>query len=103
MENHRVPPVFAVVFVAAALTLGADVVETPKGVFASLKVGQVVSLKDEGSNFTISFFTEEVPLPYQVIEIGNDFIVLRDVADVEKTIPVYSIKAITKVRMGSER
>jgi hypothetical protein len=87
-------PVIAVVL----LTIGAA--DAPKRtVFSSLKVGQQVGLKDNGTAFEISFLSEEIPQGYTVIEIGDDFVVLEDLAKVtQTTIPVYSLKAIVRLK-----
>lgn len=92
-------PLIAILFITVAFTLGADEINKPNGVFSSLKIGQSVTLKDEDTGITISFFEEELPTAHKVIEIGDDFIVVRDIANVtETTIPVYSIKRIVKIR-----
>jgi hypothetical protein len=89
--------VVIVALVAAAI--GADESRKPKGVFSALKVGQAVSLKDEGSAFTITFFEPELQQSHKVVEIGDNFIVLRDIAGISDTmVPIYSVKAIVKVR-----
>jgi hypothetical protein len=88
-----------VVMLLFAVTLGADETKNPKGVFSALKVGQSVSLKDEGSAFTITFFEPDLPQSHKVIEIGDNFIVVRDIAEVtDTTILLYSVKAIVKVK-----
>jgi len=85
--------------VISAVAIGADETRKPKGVFSALKVGQSVSLKDEGSAFTISFFEPELPQSHKVVEIGDNFVVIRDIAEITETaIPIYSIKSIVKVR-----
>ena len=89
----------ALLFITVAFTLGADDIQKPTGVFSSLKIGQSVTLKDEDTGITISFFDEELPLAHKIIEIGDDFIVVRDIANMtETTIPVFSIGKIVKVR-----
>lgn len=56
-------------------------------------------MKDEGTAFTIRFFDPEMPQSRKVLEIGSDYIVVRDIAEVqETTVPVYSLKGIVKVR-----
>jgi hypothetical protein len=86
-----------------AVALGADETKKPKGVFSALKVGQSVSLKDDGSAFTITFFEPELLQSHKVIEVGNDYVVLRDIAEVtETTVPLYSIKGIVKVRTKAQ-
>ena len=87
-----------ILFFAVAFALGADEINKPK-VFSSLKIGQSVTLKDEATGITISFFDEELAMAHTIIEIGDSFIVLRDIAEVtETTIPVFSIKEIVKIR-----
>ena len=88
-------PVIAVVL----LTIGAADVPK-KTVFSSLKVGQQVGLKDHGTAFEISFLSEDVPQSHKIIEIGEDFVVLEDVAEVtQTTIPVYSVKAVVRLNV----
>ena len=92
-----------VVLVAVAVALGAEDVKKSKGVFSTLKVGQNVTLKDEKAAFTISFFDEDLPLAHKVIEIGEDYVVIRDVVGIkETTIPVYALKAVEKIRVKPE-
>lgn len=82
-----------------ALAVGAEPAKKPTGVFSGLKVGQSVSLKDDGSAYTITHFEPELPQSHKVVEIGDDFVVVRDIAEItETTIPIYSIKSIVKVR-----
>ena len=82
-----------------AVAIGADETKKPKSVFSALKVGQSVSLKDEGSALTITFFDPELPQSHKVVEVGENFIVVRDIAGVtETTVPVYAVKSIMKVR-----
>ncbi len=59
----------ALLFIAVALTLGADDIQKPNGVFSSLKIGQSVTIKDDDTGITISFFDEELPLTHTIIEI----------------------------------
>ena len=49
-----------VAVLAISAAPGADETKEPKGVFR-LKVGQSVSLKDEGSAFSITFFEPDLP------------------------------------------
>jgi len=79
------------------LTLGADG-EKPRGVFSFLQVGQKVNLKEEGEGFTITFFERELPQSHKVLEIGKDFIVLESVSGIETTVPVYSLRAVVKMK-----
>ena len=75
----------------------------PNGIFTGLRVGHSVSVKDEGSAFTITFFEPELQQSHKIIEIGDNFIVVRDIAEItETTIPIYSIKGIVKVRTKTQ-
>lgn len=91
------------VVVAISTALGAQNAKKPKGVFSMLKVGQAVNLKDEGSAYSISYIEPEVPLAHTVIEIGEDYVVLRDIAGVKDVmVPVYAVKSVEKVRVTVE-
>ena len=86
--------------IAVSSLPGADEIKKPKGVFSSLKIGQHVTLKDEGTAFTISYFDQEMLLAHKVVEVESDHIVVRDLAGVtETTVPVYAVKGIVKVRV----
>lgn len=88
-----------VVVLLIAVALGADESKKPNGIFAAIRVGQSVSLKDEGRAYTITVFEPEIQQSHKIVEIGDNFIVVRDIAEVsETTVPVYSLKAIVKVR-----
>jgi hypothetical protein len=88
-----------VVLVVVATALDAQNAPKPKGVFAMLKVGQAVGLKDHGTAYLISFIEPEVPLGHTVIEVGEDYVVVRDIVRVkDAVVPVYSLKAVEKVK-----
>ncbi len=89
--------------VVAALALSSSfAVEPPKkskGIFSSLKLGQPVTLKDMGAGYSLSFFEEGLQLTHTVVEIGEDYVVVRDIAGVTDTmVPVYSLKGILRMR-----
>jgi len=95
--------IWIVVVVAVVTALGAQDSKKPKGIFSMLKVGQAVSLKDEGAAYSISFMESEVPLGHTVVEIGEDYVVLRDISGVKDVVvPVYSLKSVEKVRVKVE-
>ena len=89
-----------ILLIPVVLALGADEVKKPRGVFSKLRIRQRVTLKQEASGLTVSFFDgEEAPLPHKVIEIGDDFIVVEDIANTrETTVPIYALRSIEKVR-----
>jgi hypothetical protein len=75
------------------------------GLFSTLKVGQAVNLKDVGHAYEICTFKYDMPMGHTVIEVGDDYLVVRDIANVTETrIPIYAIKSVsqikTKVRAG---
>lgn len=88
------------VLVAVVVALGADDEKRQKGVFSTLKIGQTVTLKQESSGFMVSYFDDDtVPLTHKVIEIGDDFIVVEDIAATrETTVPIYALRSIEKVK-----
>ena len=91
------------VLVAVATAVEAQDAKKRKGVFSMLKVGQAVSLKDEESAYSISYIEPEVPLSHTVVEIGQDYVVVRDIAGVKDVVvPVYSLKSMEKVRVKVE-
>jgi hypothetical protein len=103
MMSKRDLLVLGVVVVVVAVALRADEGQRPKGVFAALRLGQSVSIKDMGSAFSITVFDPELPQSHKVIEIGDNFIVVRDIAEVtDTTIPIYSVKAIVKVKASKQ-
>ena len=62
-----------------------------------------MSLKDEGSAFTITFFEPDLQQSHKVVETGENFIVVRDIAGITDTlVPIFSIKGIVKVRTKSQ-
>src|SRR4051794_11551957 len=69
------------------------------GLFAGLKVGQPVAIKDVGAVYEISVIGGE-PTGTEVVEVGADYLVLKDVAEVETRIPLTSIKAVVRIAIG---
>jgi hypothetical protein len=68
-----------------------------KGVFAGLKVGQPVMLKDVGVVYEVRVLDEPIPTVEAVAEIGIDYLGVKNEAGIETRIPVTSIKAIIRV------
>lgn len=68
------------------------------GFFAPLEKGQKISLKETAHGFEITAISD-VELGFTITEIGNDYIVVEDIAKVAETrIPVYSIRSIKTVK-----
>jgi len=88
------------VLVVFAVALSADEVKKPRGAFSKLRISQQVTMRQEPSGFTISYFDDDtVPLTHKVIEIGEDHIVVEDIAATrETTIPVYALRSIEKLK-----
>lgn len=72
--------------------------------FDGLQVGESVVLKDLGSVFEITVIPgQKGPLGHTVIEIGSDFVLLRDISGMrEIRIPVYSIKSVTTLSVKAK-
>ena len=71
--------------------------EQPKtiGVLSTLKVGQAVNVKDDGQRYLITVIGGEIPQPHKVLEVGPDFIVVKDFTGINETrIPLTSIKSV---------
>lgn len=73
---------------------------TPKKtLFSTLKLGQSVTLTEKGSAWDIGTVDDEAPLTHRVVEVGDDYIVLRDEAgSVETRLPATAIRAVVHVR-----
>ena len=90
--------------VVLVLTLGtasksANDTKAKPGLFTTLRVGQAVNLKDVGPAYEISMFDNDLPLSHTVIEVGDDYVVVRDIAKVAETrIPIYAIKSVSFIR-----
>jgi hypothetical protein len=75
-----------VALLAMSAVPGAEEAKKPRGVFSGLKVGQSVQLKEFETSFTITHFEEgEVPQSHTVVEMGDNFVLLRGVAGVAET------------------
>jgi len=69
-----------------------------------LKKGQAISVKDAGFNYELTAFADgPETLSHTVIEITPDYVLVRNLAGVIDTaIPLWSIKAISTVRLGAK-
>lgn len=77
--------------------------QSPKpvsGVLSDLRKGVYVGLTDCGASYEIVMYPAiGAPGAYEVVEVASDYVVLRDMANVDaKKIPIYSIKSTTALR-----
>ena len=78
--------------------------EKQRTFLSALKEGQQVSLKEAAGRYEISTL-DGVPgvQGHKVIEVASDYVVIRDIAGVsESRIPVYSIKAIIRLKVPTK-
>lgn len=98
----RVPFILILLAVISFATFNAtgQAPEKRHHVLSVLKEGQPVSLKEVQGRYEIGTIEGiAAPQGYKVIEIGDDFLVVQDITGINEIhIPVFSIKAITKVK-----
>jgi hypothetical protein len=71
---------------------------TRRTVFTSLKAGQSVTLKERVGLYEVGTTDEAGPLTHKVVEVGDDFLVLKDEAGtVESRIPVTAVRHVVHV------
>jgi hypothetical protein len=92
-------PVAAFAVIALRPSFAIEAPTKTKGIFSSLKIGQNVSMKDEGAAYSISFFDDDMLQSHKVVEVADDHVVVRDLNDlIETTVPIYALKAISKMK-----
>lgn len=71
---------------------------------SALKEGQQVSVGQDAGRYEITTVAGVVGVQgHKVTEIGNDFIVVQDIAGVtESRIPLWSIKAIVRLKVSGK-
>jgi len=88
-----------------ASVVGAEREAASKATFLEhLKPGQVVSVEAKDGRYELGVFPKQIqPRSHAVIDIGRDYLVVRDIANVTDTIiPVYSISCIKVLRLGGK-
>ena len=99
----------AIVLLLGTVVLGASLAfsqrggdERGRGVLGVLSKGQAVTVKDVSGRYEINIFANGPDmLGYKVVDVGNDYVVVEDIAGVtELRIPVYSIKAVSILKAG---
>lgn len=69
-----------------------------RSIFTPLKAGQSVTLKERAGLYEVGTTDEAGPLTHKVVEVGDDFLVVRDEAgSVESRIPVTAVRAVVHV------
>jgi hypothetical protein len=108
---------FISIALAAAIALAASIVAQSSGLHAiaaekeatskatfldRLKPGQPVAVEEKNGHYYISIFPKTFrPLSHKVVEVGMDFVTVRDLAQINDTIiPVYSVASIRILRTG---
>ena len=82
-----------------AILLSGWAAPAKRTTFSDLKVGDNVGLKDLGERYQISVLDKGILQSHKIIEVGDDFIVLEDVAEVTRiTIPVYAVKSVVRLK-----
>lgn len=69
----------------------------PNGVLAHLRVDQSINVKEVGNRYLLTVIKSEsnLPMPYTILDLGSDYIVVRDITGLNETrIPIYSIQAV---------
>lgn len=106
MLKHRATFTALVIALCAAMSIGtaAPPAERKATFLEQLKPGQAVSLTEKDGRYEIGVFPPAYqPLGHKVVEVGQDYVTLRDLVGITDTIvPVYSIKAIKVLRVGGK-
>ena len=99
LTRIRIGCVAMMAMIVASLVPGQERPPKHKGIFSRLKVGQSVSIKDEGAAVSISYLDGAVPLAFKVTEVSENHIVVEDIAGVrEMVVPVYAVKSVTRMK-----
>jgi hypothetical protein len=97
------PLSLAIAIVVVALVASTATPQLPPAqkshVFSNLAPGQTVTLNDNDRMFQINTIQGAKTGTHTVAEVGGDYIVLQDVADVtELRIPIHAIRAVVHVK-----
>ncbi len=70
-----------------------------RSVFSTVKAGQAVSLKERAGLYEIGTTDEGGPLTHKVVEVGDDYFVVKDDAGtVESRIPVTAVRVVVHTK-----
>lgn len=71
------------------------------GVLGILAKDQAVTIKDVAGRYEIGVMPDMPMLGYKVVDVGQDYVVVQDVAQItELRIPIYSVKAVSVMHVG---
>ena len=74
--------------------------EKRKAFLSALKEGQSVTIKDSAGRYEISTIDGSNLAGHKVTELGADYLVVQDISGINEIhIPVFSIKAITRLKV----
>lgn len=104
---NRFLTIGSVVLLTLASMHVASVAQAPantSGILSVLHAGQAATLTDTPNGFEISILADDKPkLSHEVIEVGSDFVVVRDVTKIRETrIPLWSVKAVVVISTGGK-
>lgn len=99
---------FLAVFIALLLLISTATSQPQAArkptVFSTLKVGQAVALNEKELFVKISIIDGIDQGTHKIIEVGEDFIALQDIADVtEVRIPVHAVKWVVRIKSKVEQ
>lgn len=97
-------PVFALLLAAfivlGTITLSGQSPDKPRqGFLSALKSGQSVNVKEVAGRFEVMFDDALTDFSHKIVEVGPDSVTVEDIGGlIETRIPVYSIKAIVRLK-----
>ena len=102
---NRILTIGLVALLALAATHMASLGQAPakaSGALSVLHAGQAATLTDTAGGYLISVFADDnSQLSHEVVEVGSDFVVVRDVTKIRETrIPLWSLKAVVVISTG---
>ena len=94
--------IVGVIVIGTSLAFSQRGPERGEGVLSVLTKGQAVNVNETAGRYEIGIFSNGPEmLGYNVVEVGRDYVIVEDVTHVrEVRIPIYSIKAVTVLKVG---
>ena len=102
MRNRFIQSGFVIVALLAAFLLTPlfaqqEVQPKVSGVFATLKAGQAINVKETGERYLLTVIDgdSKLPQPHTILEVDDDFVVVKDFTGLNETrIPVTSVRSV---------